>query len=417
MHLATCVLVASLALAQSDGVDDAAVPPKVLAVYTEGKAAYDAKDYLRAIEKFDQCVDLEPARARWHYNRGLTLKKLKRDSEAREAFADSQRLDPTYKQKEIVQKLSELGIDSAPADVAVEPVSNTGQKVGAGIACLSLPLLFGLGAIFFIVKRFRSRGQPGPSPAPKPRIIDAPATRPDLDEGRLSALAQRQARLEHALASDNDAQGQALVNVAGNALLFVRLRALQGQGGRSFDDALNRATAALDAAQAHWAAKPPGWDSVRGERVGCFFCARPLAAKSARRKVELAVEGGQRPVVACEVCARNVSAGTPMNVRMHRTGSNLQHWAEVPSFDPYQHAYWSGPQTEDVPVWKAELSNQRLEGISAVLGLAAMGAGVASLGVLDVLSARESGLAAEAAAAAANNASRSTRGDGWKDHS
>ncbi len=71
--------------------------PAAMSVYDEGKRLYDGKDYTSALERFDRCASMEPQVARWQYNRGLALKKLKRDGEAREAFHRSQGLDPAYK--------------------------------------------------------------------------------------------------------------------------------------------------------------------------------------------------------------------------------------------------------------------------------------------------------------------------------
>lgn len=86
----------------------AAPSPEALQLYAEGKRLYDGEDYVGALAVFDRCAAMDPQVARWQYNRGLALRMLERDAQAAEAFRASLALDPSYKTREIAQKLADL---------------------------------------------------------------------------------------------------------------------------------------------------------------------------------------------------------------------------------------------------------------------------------------------------------------------
>lgn len=402
------LVLASLAFAQED---DTSIPPKVLAIYAEGKTLYDEKNFGSALQQFDRCVDLEPARARWHYNRGLALKKLKRDFEAVEAFRDSLRLDPEYKKVEIGQKLSELG-QPGPRGTGSQVPDWVASLVGL-LLCMVLPVVGG-------VLLFRRRAQASP-PTQGAARTSSPTKPPNVDAA-MAALAQHQAPLERALAADDDPEGKKLVNTAGNALQFARYLALRGGDAAALEQAIARASAAVESATQHYQAGGGAWRQAQAERVGCFFCARPLAAPSARRGVALSTETGRAEVVACEACANKAASGAPLTVRVVGAGADQVHWAQAPDFDPYAHGYWGGGG-RDVAPWQADLSGERLASVAPLVGLGAVAAGVAAVAVYDMMAAREAGLAAEAAAAAATaqrvdrSGGSTPRGDTWRDNS
>src|SRR5690349_1380877 len=111
LALVGVLVVAPMALAQGSGgspkPSEGKTAARALEVYEQGKRLYDAKNYAGALERFEQAAAIEPDKARWQYNRGLALRKLKRFAEAREALLHSRILDPAYKQAEIDDKLRE----------------------------------------------------------------------------------------------------------------------------------------------------------------------------------------------------------------------------------------------------------------------------------------------------------------------
>lgn len=406
------VAVAIPALAQEEAeVIDTGVPPQVMAVYEQGKAAYDAKQYALALEKFDRCVDMDPSRARWHYNRGLALKKLHRDEEARQAFADSRRMDPEYKAAEIDKKLAELG-GGSPASSS----SSSGGVSYSGSQDLT-PLCMGCFCVGFIavglwsVLRSRRPAQQSAEPAQHhdtgPRLIRL-----------LEGLAARQSRLELALAAVEDAELVSAATRAGDELQFARFSLDRRDFGPA-EQALGRASTAVDAAERRLHdVKGVGWTPPRPEKsIGCFFCARPLASAAARRGVTLSQSSASRQVVACRRCAEKAAAGAPLEVVC--AGEPPQHWSQVQGFDPYQHGYWGGPPVRDVPVWRLDLLGERWSALEPLVGLSIVGAGAALLGSIDLDAARAAEAAAAATAAAAAHAQQSRRNDssGWRDHS
>jgi hypothetical protein len=403
----TLALCAALALA--DDEPDDGVPPKALASYNEGKAAYDRKQYAQALAAFDRCVDLDPARARWHYNRGLALKKLQRDNEAVSAFEDSRRLDPAYKRKEIDAKLYELNYAGTSSSQSLISQTGGGGALGLGLICLVMIVAVAAG-VWLVVRTF---GKKAADP-----LAESPADmgRSAKLDAAIAKLAGLQAPLEHALAPDDDPAGRALVEKAGNELQTARMAALPPRNVAAAEGAIARASAAIENATRHFATKNgPTWDQGRGERVGCFFCARPLAAKSARNGVGLTSNEGRWAVVACAGCAKKAASGGPLTVRMLGAGSQRRHWGQLDTFDPYAHGYWGGIPSEDLPAWKADLTGERLTGLATLLGAAAVGAAVSSS--FDLGAAREAGLAAQAATAAATNAQRSRDTSNFRDHS
>ncbi len=403
---------AAPAVAQPDEAEhvDTGVPAAVMAVYEQGKAAYDAKQYGEALEHFDRCVDMDPSRARWHYNRGLALKKLGRDREAREAFADSRRMDPEYKRAEIDKKVSELKDAPSPAAPAA-----AGSRVSQFDGDITLPccggfLLLGIGLLVWVSRRSRSRSAASAQP-PSP-----PAPRDPALREQQARLAVRQARLEQSVGEVDDAELRRATARAGDELQFVRSSL---ENDWPAPQALERATAAVDAAAARLdTLKGAAWTPGPAPRVGCFFCARPLATAEARRGVELSTGGTTRQVVSCERCAQKAGSGVGLTVRCGGAGDR-EHWSQLAGFDPYQHAYWGGPPTREVPAWNLDLGGERWSALEPLVGLATVGAGAALLGALDLDAARSAAAEAAAAAAAAANASRSRRDDspGWRDHS
>jgi len=330
------VLISSpVVLAQAPG-DPAAPPPSAsadssaaaLRVYEEGKRRYDAKDYVGALRKFDEAAALEPGKARWQYNRGLVLRKLDRYDEAREALLRSRELDPAYKRAEIDDKLTEMGfpVDSAPVPADGTPVPASAPRASAPqepedpvanaialVICIGVPAALGVGLIVFLRAMFRKEpAAPAKAPA-RPRRAYAPgelAARSD----RLARLGETLVSVEHAMRLGEDPDARALLNRATDSEQKARAALLTaGQG----EEELPRADALLSEAESM---AQQAMERLRtqfgeqafsgtGERVGCYFCARPLANAEFRRRVPLKRGAEVTEVLACPPCANLAAAG------------------------------------------------------------------------------------------------------------
>ncbi|MBE2249133.1 MAG: tetratricopeptide repeat protein [Myxococcus sp.] len=409
--------VGALALAQSPA-DQAA------AVYEQGKALYDAKDYPGALTKFDEAAALEPTRARWHYNRGLALKKLKRDDDARAAFERSRQLEPDYKRAEIDQKLSELRSSAASS-----PDSSSNDFtiiiIGAVIALLGLlsvgGVLWKVGkALLGLFVTFDARPEAG---APKKRAaVNNPPQALDALSRRLPRTAEALARVEHGLSKGEDPVARGHADRAATNLASVR-RGLAAATRNErpvaeLSAALDRAQEAAELGQQRLVAlHGEQVRHVRGPRAGCFFCARALPTAKAGEPVQLRAAAGLTTVAACPTCARRVAAGTPPPVLMV-DGDRRRHWSEVDDLDPYLEAHAPRASAVEVPAWNVMNAGAALNPLATFAGGAVLGAlGAAAVGrVLDLESLKQSDLASLAAQASAK-AATSKRSTEYSDHS
>lgn len=403
----------------------AAAQPTADEVYAEGKALYDAKQYEGALEKFDRCAHLEPTRARWQYNRGLALRKLKRDEESRAAFLESLRLDPTYKSKEIRDKLGDLAPPAQSArslrpgaEAAPPPPPAAEGSDGDGLLCLGGGCgLVGL-ALFFLFGI--KRDKPGAAPAGDQRARPAgpmpDAVRAEL-EARVAAVGARLTRVEHAMSLGEDGQARANLDRAHTNFQQAR-RTLAG--GKNVPDevrgALERAEEAGQHAERRLRAlHGDAVDGARGPAAGCFFCARPLPTPESRQLLSLQVRGQQTPVAACGTCARRAATGDAPAVRL----VNGQHWAATPGIDPYVLAYSNVAPLQESPAWQLTRQGADVGQLAGLAGAAAVGAvaGAAVARLLDVDALSESAAASAATAAAAQSASGRRSEKSWQDHS
>ena len=423
---------------------------QALAVYEQGKRLYDAKDYAGALEKFDQAAALEPGKARWQYNRGLTLRKLNRLPEARDALLQSRALDPEYKRAEIDDKLREMGFSetasssgaaassgSAPGSGSAEAESSDSSAATSigGIICIAVPFLFAGGLFFFarfLIRKMRLRGEDAPGERHTPRKTSKPPMRSvdvsPLDQ-RMERVAATLVSVEHALRLEEDADLRALLNQATMAEQRARDELAKARVGKvspevaeaQIREAEEGSKAAEERARALFGDRA---FLPEGERVGCYFCARPLANASFRMQVPLKRGSDVAHVLACPPCANMAAAGQPPPVKVRiEGGGRMIHWSEVGGFDPYAHRHRSFPGLRNVPAW--DFSPQRSLGEVAAIaaGGAAIG-GIAAYGIsqlLDLDSAQEAA-AAQAAAqaatqAAARKASEQREERDWRDHS
>lgn len=414
---------------------------QALAVYEQGKRLYDAKDYAGALEMFDQAAALEPGKARWQYNRGLALRKLDRFPEAREALLQSRTLDPEYKKSEIDDKLREMGFSpsapSAPSPVppASEP-NDTAANVIAGAICFVVPLLFVGGLIFlirFFIRRAKSRGEDAPPQRRAPVKTSARTPMRSVDvsplDQRMEKVASALTSVEHALRLEEDADLRALLNQATMAEQRARDELAKARVGKVTPEAAEVPIRAAEegAKAAEERARTLFGDRAfapEGERVGCYFCARPLANASFRMQVPLKRGKTVTPVLACPPCANMAAAGQPPPVKVRVEGNGrMVHWSELGGFDPYTHRHQAYPGTRNVPAWDFAPQRSLAEVAAIAAGGAAIG-GLAAYGVgklLDLDGAQEAA-AAQAAAqaatqAAARKASEQREERDWRDHS
>lgn len=385
---------------------------QALAVYEQGKALYDAKDYGGALAKFDEAAALEPTKARWHYNRGLALRKLGRTGEAKAALLESRRLEPDYKRAEIDEKLSDLG--GGGTDFAVL-ASSDDFPLGPFLCAVFgfIALVFG---VIFAVIRFLSKASSHQQEVAKVREEKASirAVRDETLSKRVRALARELGSVEHGLSLGEDATARGHADRAATNLASVRKALSTGR----LDDApaaLERAQSAInDARERLVTLHGERALSTVGPRAGCFFCARAIPTPAAGLAVQLGTGGTTTTVVACPTCARRVAAGQPPGVL---TVGGV-HWAESDDFNPYVHAHAPPEHATEVPAWKAAGQGSALGTLATIAGGAVLGGlGAAAVGrLLDLDATRQADLASEAAAASARAAS-SRRSTEYQDHS
>ncbi len=406
---------------------------QALSVYEEGKRLYDAKDYAGALEKFDQAAALEPGKARWQYNRGLALRKLNRYQEARDALLQSRTLDPEYKRAEIDDKLREMGFSTEDSPGTTRPGSSsddTAATIIAALMCLLPPVVFVAGIILMIrILRRKARSAAASSgESARPRgTSKAPLRKVDVGplNQRLERVASALIPVEHALRLQEDDDLRAILNRATMAEQRARDEVEKARSGKKVDpEAINALVSEAEEGSTAAAERARSLFGDRaflpeGERVGCYFCARPLANASFRMQVPLKRGSDVTPVLACPPCANMAAAGQPPPVKVRMEGGRTVHWSELGEYDPYTHRHKHYPGTRMVPAWDFT-PHRSLGEVAAIAAGGALATGLAAYGVsrlLDLDSAQESAAAQAAAEAAARQASERREERDWKDHS
>lgn len=423
--LSLCV--AALAFAQ---------PDQAMAVYEQGKALYDAKDYAGALEKFDAAIKLEPSKARWHYNRGLALKKLKRDGDAREALLKSRALEPDYKRSEIDQKLNELGGGPSPSGSSQSVFEKTEveSETAWGFRIVAYVLIAGVVFTVFSksIQRFgkwfisllvtsEGAGATTPDAAPKQPTNNS-QQQLEAVAARLRETAEALAQVEHGLSLGEDAVARGHVDRAATNLASVRKgfeAARRNQRPLSeLTQALERAHEAITLGQQRLVALyGERAMQARGPRAGCFFCARALPTPEAGVAVQLRSSTGVTTVAACPTCARRVGTGTPPPVLMV-DGDQRRHWSEVDEFDPYVEAHAPPARAVEAPAWNVMNAGAAVPSLATFAGGAVLGAlGAAAAGRLINLDTLKESSLASAAAEASAAAATGRRTTEYSDHS
>ncbi|WP_225411136.1 tetratricopeptide repeat protein [Stigmatella hybrida] len=423
LALGVLLLLAPLAWAQEapeapPSQAGADVSAQALAVYEQGKRLYDAKDYAGALGWFDQAAALEPGKARWQYNRGLALRKLNRFDEARDALLHARTLDPAYKQAEIDGKLREMGF----AETGQESSSaSSPSPMLLPLACLLISggiLLFVMYRVFKTTSAVRRRGPSGLEPPVPPKDLQR-------YEARLEKSAGKLIQVEHALRLNEDDDLRAVLNQATMAEQRAREALARVQpGGLWLPEAEVEVQNAQESAEAarQWAQRLFGEKAFlpEGERVGCYFCARPLANATFRKGVPLKRGTDVTNVLACPPCANMASAGQPPPVKvLMAPGGKAQHWSELAGYDPYTHRHKTYPNLSQVPAWQYT-PERSLGEVAALAAGGALATGLAAYGVsklLDLDGASEAAAAQAAAQEAAVRAGERNQERDWRDHS
>jgi hypothetical protein len=245
-----------------------------------------------------------------------------------------------------------------------------------------------------------------------------------LDQ-RLDRVASALIPVEHSLRLQEDADLRAMLNQATMAEQRARDEVEKARVGKVNPQAVESLVRAAEegSTAATERARTLFGDRAflpEGERVGCYFCARPLANASFRMQVPLKRGSDVTPVLACPPCANMASAGQPPPVKVRMEGGGrMVHWSELGGYDPYAHRHKPYPGTRMVPAWN--FTPQRSLGeVAAMAAGGAVAAGLAAYGVsqlLDLDGAREAAAAQAAAEAAARRAGQHREERDWKDHS
>lgn len=475
------------AVAQESSQEQVSSPnaSAALAAAQEGKQAYDKKDYTTARKKFGDAARLEPTNPRWQYNLGLTYRKLDNFQAARQAFMRAREIDPHYKRSEIDEKLKDMGFDpnaSAASQPASNPsskssdkkgktgsqpmiVSSPGTPVNIGktektektenftapdtrqpdteperskggfgglifslFCCLGLPV-FIIVAIVMIIRRINRK----PGELPQTNLSSSSGSfdpqQLAAEESKLTDAAIRLTRVEHAMRLGENTDLRNLLEhatrneqAAWKALEKVRNgdRSAFGQLQRTATEAANASQRAVDLATQLYGDQA---FAGQGERIGCFFCARPLANPDYRRRVTLKRGDSQDEVIACPECAALTERGQSPTIRTGDDGRT--HWSELPDYDPYAMRHGETSRMRQVEAWRYEPQQpmshlSQLAAGGALLGVGALaGAGVAYAAsrFFDLDAARQTGLEHDALSEAARQATRRRSSHYDHDHS
>ncbi|MBS1197856.1 MAG: tetratricopeptide repeat domain protein [Proteobacteria bacterium] len=469
-------LFAPVGVAQETAQEQVSSPSvsAALAAYEEGKKAYDSKNYIEARKKFGDAARLDPGNPRWQYNLGLTYRKLDNFQAARQAFMRARELDPNYKRAEIEDKLKAMGFDPNASATAQPASSHSVKQTEKNIKSGSEPLivdrpvkpensassetipsaaapepkqeggilsmLFGLFccfglpafiifAIVMIVRRLKKKSGDQPQAQPQESATPFDPQQLAAEESKLTDAAIRLTRVEHVMRLGEHPDLRNLLEhatrneqAAWKALAKVRNgdRSAFGQLQRTANEAATASQRAVDLATQLYGDQA---FAGQGERIGCFFCARPLANADYQRGITMKHGDSQDEIIVCPDCAAQTERGESPIIR---TGSDGRtHWSEMPDYDPYAMRHGGPNQTKQVEAWRYEpqqpMSNlAKLATGGAILGVGALaGAGVAYAAsrFFDLDAARQTGLEHDALGEAAKQVSGRRSSNYDRDHS
>jgi tetratricopeptide (TPR) repeat protein len=74
--------------------------------------------------------------------------------------------------------------------------------------------------------------------------------------------------------------------------------------------------------------------SDSAKQFGCFFCARPIASEEGGYLAKVSFRGMAQQVLACRLCANQINAGDPPQVKMVIRKGRRRHWSQTRAFEP-----------------------------------------------------------------------------------
>jgi hypothetical protein len=405
---------------------------RALAIYEEGKKLYDAGDFGGARSKFNQAIKIEPANPRWHYNIGLAHRQMDNVHAARDSLMKARELDPAYKRDEINQKLAAMGFE--PATGAAMPArshasSNPGNEGFINWMFVGLAVFF-VGLAWTVVRRIQryftlvrasAIKEPPPDAAEVARIshrLDTAAHQLVLVEHslRFTEHADLRSQLDHATQLEEDLRRRLAAARAGDTTEFRT-------AGWAIEKLEESARSATDLARR---VIGPAALTAGGQRIACYFCARPLANPDFRRSVTLKRGDSRARVVCCPDCAVQAKQGEAPAVLVAEDGKT--HWSEIPGFDPYAARHGALVDVQRMPAWRHTPQRSVADLALLAAGSALAGGATASMlgpdqavadePLLDLDGAQKAGLAREAARASAKRAREQSSADhSSSDHS
>ena len=412
------MLACSWAMAQESGAVE-----RALAVYTQGKELYDAGDFNGARAKFVDAIAVEPTNPRWHYNLGLVDRQLNNYPAAQQSLLKARELNPEYKRAEIDQKLAAMGFHrstTAAAGLQNPQDSNQRESDDTGFGFFqTFAVLTGLtGGIWLLVRVVRSKRANVPHSvgvSPSAALIAAATARMDQVAAqlvqiehalRLGEHADLRSQLDHATGLERSVRRKIQLLARGDAKSLPKTEA-------ALDDLERSVTRAREIAVAAFGAQA---FAGQGERVACYFCAKPLANADYRHPVAMKQGDAVVNVMTCPDCASVASQGRAPAVL---TGADSRtHWSELAGFDPYVARHAAHEQTVRTQGWKFAQQRSMSE-LALIAGGATLAGGAvaamllpespAASTLLDMDIARDNALAQEAARAAAQHAAGQRR--------
>jgi hypothetical protein len=287
---------------------------------------------------------------------------------------------------------------------------------------LAFGIIAGSAGLIWLFVRARRRKSPVVPPGPGASEVTAVRSQVDATAAqlvqvehalRLGEHADLRSQLDHASRIEQSMRKQLHLAAEGDAKALRKAKGTLGELELS-------ATRAGELAGSIYGAQA---FAGQGERIACYFCARPLANADYRRLVAIKQADATENVVACPECAAVTAQGQAPSVLTGTDGRT--HWSELSGFDPYTARHAAVEQTQRIPAWK--FTPQRSFGELALLagGAALAGGALAAMlrpeakaesSLLDLDAAREAGLAQEAVRASAQHAAGQQR-ESFSDHS
>lgn len=242
---------------------------------------------------------------------------------------------------------------AAAAKALPSPTTGSARQRSLAGVVFSIAAALGLVLAAANLLRLRRRRRARPPLGPV-RLYTHSGDQLYVRTARLHGVGDRWIALEHAMRFGEDEELRALLDEGTAAEQKARLavsRAYRGELDLPAVDALLEGTERLASKAEKRVRRLYGPAALRGaaERVGCWFCARPLANADYRRPVSLCRGKEAAIILACPACAEQVERGEPPEVRIIHNGGRMLHWSELPGYDPYTHRHRDLPGVVTIP--------------------------------------------------------------------